>query len=69
MVDDWAETGSQAWAVKSMVEECGSQWIGCSVIVGWRLRVVRRAGTGDVAGLVQLARRTASVAPLLMNRR
>jgi adenine phosphoribosyltransferase len=33
MVDDWVETGSQARAVKSMVEESGSQWIGCSVIV------------------------------------
>jgi adenine phosphoribosyltransferase len=33
MVDDWVETGSQAGAVKSMVEECGSHWIGCSVIV------------------------------------
>jgi adenine phosphoribosyltransferase len=33
MVDDWIETGSQAAAVKAMVEECGSQWGGCSVIV------------------------------------
>lgn len=33
MVDDWIETGSQATAVRSMVEECGSRWGGCSVIV------------------------------------
>ncbi|WP_020574495.1 hypothetical protein [Actinopolymorpha alba] len=33
MVDDWIETGSQAAAVKSMVDECGSHWAGCSVIV------------------------------------
>jgi adenine phosphoribosyltransferase len=33
LVDDWIETGSQAWAVRSMVEECGGQWMGCSVVV------------------------------------
>ncbi|EXU66366.1 phosphoribosyltransferase [Streptomyces sp. PRh5] len=33
MVDDWIETGSQATAVRSMVEDCGSRWCGCSVIV------------------------------------
>ncbi|MEV5528534.1 phosphoribosyltransferase family protein [Streptomyces prunicolor] len=33
LVDDWIETGSQAAAVRSMVEECGSTWVGCSVIV------------------------------------
>lgn len=33
LVDDWIETGSQAAAVRSMVEECGATWVGCSVIV------------------------------------
>ena len=33
LVDDWIETGSQASAVRSMVEECGGQWAGCSVVV------------------------------------
>ncbi|MFI9601800.1 phosphoribosyltransferase family protein [Streptomyces sp. NPDC052043] len=33
MVDDWIETGSQATAVRSMLDECGSQWGGCGVIV------------------------------------
>ncbi|MEI5102843.1 phosphoribosyltransferase family protein [Streptomyces sp. PmtG] len=33
LIDDWMETGSQAAAVKSMAEECGSTWVGCSVII------------------------------------
>ncbi|KUN59957.1 phosphoribosyltransferase family protein [Streptomyces griseorubiginosus] len=33
LVDDWIETGSQARAVRSMVEERGGQWMGCSVVV------------------------------------
>ena len=33
LVDDWIETGSQASAVREMVEECGGHWIGCSVVV------------------------------------
>ncbi|MBC9712539.1 phosphoribosyltransferase [Streptomyces sp. TRM66268-LWL] len=33
LVDDWIETGSQASAVRSMVEECGGRWAGCSVVV------------------------------------
>lgn len=33
LVDDWIETGSQATAVRSMVEECGGHWVGCAVIV------------------------------------
>jgi adenine phosphoribosyltransferase len=32
-VDDWIETGSQATAVREMVEECGATWLGCSVVV------------------------------------
>ncbi|MEY9877935.1 adenine phosphoribosyltransferase [Streptacidiphilus sp. MAP12-33] len=33
LVDDWIETGSQALAVKAMIEECRASWAGCSVIV------------------------------------
>jgi adenine phosphoribosyltransferase len=33
LVDDWIETGNQATAVRSMAEECGATWVGCSVIV------------------------------------
>lgn len=33
MVDDWVETGSQALAVKTMIEEAGARWGGCAVIV------------------------------------
>jgi adenine phosphoribosyltransferase len=32
-VDDWIETGSQATAVRAMVEACGATWLGCSVVV------------------------------------
>ncbi|GLW74851.1 adenine phosphoribosyltransferase [Kitasatospora phosalacinea] len=33
LVDDWIETGNQAAAVRSMVEECGASWAGCSIVV------------------------------------
>ncbi|MFL5998961.1 MAG: phosphoribosyltransferase [Streptomyces sp.] len=33
LVDDWIETGSQVSAVRSMVEQCGGDWAGCTVIV------------------------------------
>ncbi|WP_449349651.1 phosphoribosyltransferase family protein [Streptomyces shaanxiensis] len=45
LVDDWIETGSQASAVRSMVEECGGRWIGCSVVVD-QTNPARRAGLG-----------------------
>ncbi|WP_327706970.1 phosphoribosyltransferase [Streptomyces decoyicus] len=45
LVDDWIETGSQASAVRSMVEECGGQWAGCSVIVD-QTTPARRADLG-----------------------
>ncbi|MFF5725101.1 hypothetical protein [[Kitasatospora] papulosa] len=32
LVDDGIETGSQAPAVRSMVEGCGGQWVGRSVV-------------------------------------
>ena len=33
LVDDWAETGSQAIAARSLVEECGGAWAGVSLLV------------------------------------
>jgi adenine phosphoribosyltransferase len=32
-VDDWAETGSQALAAKQLVEECGGEYAGLSMLV------------------------------------
>jgi adenine phosphoribosyltransferase len=33
LVDDWIETGNQASTVKSLIEQCGGVWVGCSVLV------------------------------------
>ena len=33
LVDDWAETGSQALAARALVEECGATWAGVSLLV------------------------------------
>jgi adenine phosphoribosyltransferase len=33
LVDDWIETGNQALTVKSLIEQCGGTWLGCSVLV------------------------------------
>ena len=33
LVDDWAETGSQAAAARALVEECGGTWAGVSLLV------------------------------------
>ena len=33
LVDDWAETGSQALAARALVEECGGTWAGVSLLV------------------------------------
>ncbi|WP_405561260.1 phosphoribosyltransferase family protein [Streptomyces canus] len=45
LVDDWIETGSQASAVRSMVEQCGGLWAGCTVIVD-QTTPARRADLG-----------------------
>jgi adenine phosphoribosyltransferase len=51
LVDDWIETGSQAAAVRSMVEECGSTWVGCSVIVE-QLTDAPNNALGTIRGLL-----------------
>jgi adenine phosphoribosyltransferase len=33
LVDDWAETGSQAFAARRLIEECGGRWAGLSLLV------------------------------------
>lgn len=33
IVDDWAETGSQATATRSLIERCGSSYVGLSLLV------------------------------------
>jgi adenine phosphoribosyltransferase len=33
LVDDWAETGSQALAARALIEECGGAWAGFSLLV------------------------------------
>ena len=33
LVDDWAETGSQALAARTLIEECGATWLGISLLV------------------------------------
>lgn len=51
MVDDWAERGSQALAARALVEECGAQWLGLSVIVD-ELGEDRRGVLGRVTRVV-----------------
>ncbi|MEU7648131.1 phosphoribosyltransferase family protein [Streptomyces huasconensis] len=53
LVDDWIETGSQAAAVRSMVEECGATWLGCSVVVD-ELTGAPRDALGSVRGLLTM---------------
>jgi adenine phosphoribosyltransferase len=33
LVDDWIETGSQALAARSLIEDCGAEWAGLTVLV------------------------------------
>jgi adenine phosphoribosyltransferase len=43
LVDDWAETGSQALAAKSLVEECGASYAGLSLLVDQLPDAARKA--------------------------
>jgi adenine phosphoribosyltransferase len=54
VVDDWAETGNQALAVRHLVEEAGAVYVGLSLIVDQmsnarreQLAPVTSAVTGD----------------------
>lgn len=43
LVDDWAETGSQARAAKALIEECGASYAGLSLLVDELAEDVRGA--------------------------
>jgi adenine phosphoribosyltransferase len=41
LVDDWAETGSQAMAARALIEDCGATYAGLSLLVDQLPDVVR----------------------------
>ena len=47
LVDDWAERGSQAAAVRELVERCGATFLGCALIID-QLDDTMRARLGRV---------------------
>ena len=51
LVDDWAETGSQALTARTLVEECGATWAGVSLLVD-QLDEAVRARLAPVAAVV-----------------
>jgi adenine phosphoribosyltransferase len=42
LVDDWIETGSQALAARELIENCGAQWAGLTVLVDQANETKRR---------------------------
>lgn len=42
LVDDWVETASQALAARRLIEECGAEWAGLTVLVDQAEPVTRR---------------------------
>jgi adenine phosphoribosyltransferase len=51
LVDDWAETGSQALTVRAMVLELGATFVGTSLIVD-QLDATARASLGRVSAIL-----------------
>jgi adenine phosphoribosyltransferase len=51
LVDDWAETGSQALAARDLIEECGGNWVGISLLVD-QLNEAARSRLEPVASVV-----------------
>jgi adenine phosphoribosyltransferase len=51
LVDDWIETGSQATAARTLIEECGAAWAGLSVLVD-QAGPERTRGLAPVAAVV-----------------
>ena len=43
VVDDWIETGSQAFAARKLIEGCGGQWVGLSVLVDQSTPAMRQS--------------------------
>jgi adenine phosphoribosyltransferase len=52
VVDDWAETGSQALAVRALVDECGATYAGLSLLVD-QLTEETRTRLAPVAYLIR----------------
>jgi adenine phosphoribosyltransferase len=52
VVDDWAETGSQATATRSLIERCGASYIGLSLLVD-QLTDEMRERLAPVASIVR----------------
>jgi adenine phosphoribosyltransferase len=55
LVDDWIETGSQAAAARTLIEDCGAGWAGLSVLVD-------QAGPERTGGLEAVAAVVSSTA-------
>jgi len=51
LVDDWAERGSQALSAKALVELCGAQYLGATIVVD-QLSDSTRSSLGRVTALV-----------------
>jgi adenine phosphoribosyltransferase len=51
LVDDWAERGSQARAVRRLIESCGAEFLGLSVIVDQLDQQVRSV-LGQVTSII-----------------
>ena len=51
LVDDWAETGSQALAARALIEDCGGTWAGASLLVD-QLQADVRSRLGPVRAFV-----------------
>lgn len=60
LVDDWIETGSQALAARTLIEECGGRWAGLSVLVDQSEPPIRQA-LEPVAAVVSFDRLPPSV--------
>jgi adenine phosphoribosyltransferase len=51
LVDDWIESGNQAIAARLMIEQCGGEWVGVSVVVD-QLAADRRHLVGHLRALI-----------------
>jgi adenine phosphoribosyltransferase len=54
LVDDWAERGSQARAARQLIESCGADFLGLSVMVD-QLDEPARSPMGQVSAIVRYA--------------
>jgi adenine phosphoribosyltransferase len=54
LVDDWAETGAQAVAAKQLIEECGGEYVGLSLLID-QLSAETRAALAPVSTVADAA--------------